>query len=357
MPFPRIRKTAVRPLDITKSNLAQLSLLDTPKQTHTMEAAWDDGSDLDQSSPPIEHSEKLAGLAYSLRRDSVKAVEDRFEVDALRRQVEQLQMALQLQRHQLAVAETRQHLRVARSTSQLQRETVPAQPFPLLPAIPTQWSPGRAGALARPTRSSLRPAYSPSTVATSILSHGSDSPLAAEEASGFDLNRGHFRPIPAHPYIHRPQSEFSLVSTPSLSPTQTTTDEQKLDDLNRKVQALEQLFASMSPPPAPLVAASASVSDLRGDSSTTSHRSAFEYNTTPASRSTVTLSSNPPPPTKTSKLASVFKSRTAPALSAPEAAAGINWRRKKTDNLELPKVKVRQGPGRGRMVIRQAAAS
>ncbi len=160
-----------------------------------MEAAWDDGSELDQSSPRIEHSEKLAGLAPSLRRDSDKVVEDKFEVNALRRQVEQLQMALQLQRHQLAVAETRQHLRVARSKSQLQRETVPAQQFPLLPAIPSQQSPGRVGALARTTRS---------LVASCLLAingrdidpfHGSDSPLATEEATGFDLKRGHFRPI------------------------------------------------------------------------------------------------------------------------------------------------------------------
>ncbi|KAF6767660.1 hypothetical protein PSEUBRA_006336 [Kalmanozyma brasiliensis GHG001] len=338
-PMPRPRKGAMRP---TGAMLPHS--FDRAHEDDALEAAWSDGSGIDEV-PHVEHSDRLTDLARLLERNPAVVVEDHFEVDALKRQVEQLQMALQLQGHQLAAAESRQ-LRARRSTGQMQREAVDLPP---LPAVPERGASGSMRIVKRPSRSSLRPAGASS----SMLAF--QQPAMGELAS----NASFYRPAARHPFTERRQSDISLVSTPSLS-TSTIGEDKKIDDLNRKVQALEQMFATMSAQ-SPAAAQTASTVNLTSSrtidstASSTSHRSAFRYNTTPSARSITESTAGDQPASKVNKLAAVFKSRTAPVVT--HETGKMSFGRKKTDKDAAPKVKVRQGPGRGRMVIKDPVAS
>ncbi|SPO28429.1 uncharacterized protein UTRI_04826 [Ustilago trichophora] len=392
MPIPRHTNGSLR--NLPKSFAPELEMLDSPNPvTESMEAAWEDASCIDGApSPRLAHSDPLAGLATSLQKDHER-VEDRFEVDALRRQVEQLQMALQLQSQQreleqLALAESQQRLRRRPSHMQHARMAMcgSGDDWALPPAAPPSRTlpppPPPTTTTTNPANlraSLLNPAHSaaasmllnipsdPSHYASSAMSHEM---LAAELA----LKQAYFdRQQSTGMSIDRRQSEYSLASSPSLSASQTLVEEKKIELLNRKVEALEMMIANMNKPPITAPDSTSTEQVRTSDAgSQTSDSSVFQYNTARprlvSSASTVTSTTpsiTPAPMTKKgtgNKLAAVLGlKKGASSSSLDVSTAGlqgesrISWSRKRTEKVAMPKAKVRQGPGRGRMVIREAA--
>lgn len=389
MPIPRHTNGFLR--NLPKTLAPELEMLDSPNPVmESMEAAWEDASCIDgDPSPRLAHSDRLAGLAKSLQKDDER-VEDRFEVDALRRQVEQLQMALQLQSQQreleqLALAESQQRLRRRPSHKQHARMAMggygdgwalpPAAPPPrtLPPPPTTTTNPANLRA------SLLNPAHS--AAASTLVNNSSDAShytasamshemLAAELA----LKQAYFdRQKSTGLSIDRRQSEYSLTSSPSLSASQTSVEEKKIEDLNRKVEALEMMMANMNKPPT-TTPNSTWTEQVRTSNagSQTSDISVFQYNTTQprlvssaSSVTSTTPSTTPAPVTKKgtgNKLAAVLglkKGTSSSSLDVStaglEGESRISWSRKRTEKVAVPKAKVRQGPGRGRMVIRETA--
>ncbi|SPO29444.1 uncharacterized protein UTRI_04826_B [Ustilago trichophora] len=370
MPIPRHNNGSLR--NLPKTLAPELEMLESPNPVmESMEAAWEDASCIDGApSPRIAPSDRLVGLAKSLQKDQER-VEDRFEVDALRRQVEQLQMALQLQSHQreleqLALAESQQRLR--RRPSHMQHTRMAMGGYG-----------DKATNPASLRASLLNPAHS---AAASMLlnipsdaSHYAASAMSREMlAAELALKQAYFdRPSSNGLSMERRQSEYSHTSSPSLSASQTLVEEKKIEDLNRKVEALEMLIANMNKPPT-TTPSSTSTEQVRTSNagSQTSDNSVFQYNTTRprlvSSASTVTSttpSTTAVPVAKKgtgNKLAAVLglkkgagNSSLDVSTAGLEGESRISWSRKRTEKVAVPKAKVRQGPGRGRMVIRETA--
>lgn len=363
MPIPRHTNGALRSLP--KRYTPELETLESPHLGADMEAAWEDASCVDGGSPRIDHSERLTGLARSLETDK-ENVADRFEVDALRRQVEQLQMALQLQSQQ------RELEQMALADAQLKRRTSQLQPTRLKAYHNDEWAPPP------PAVRALPPVSNPAALRAALLSPAQSAVGSMLNVPAYDVHPSPADLAPRQGYYDRPtprmfpdrrQSELSHASSPSLSASQTLVEEKKIEDLNRKVEALELMIEAMNHPPLPQARTS-------NAGSNTSSNAAFQYNPTrprlASSASTDTSSTqsitSPAAAPKRggagTKLAAALGLRKASSssvdVSTPGAGEGesrVSWSRKRTEKVAVPKAKVRQGPGRGRMVIRETAAN
>ncbi|SPC62991.1 uncharacterized protein UHOD_06053 [Ustilago sp. UG-2017b] len=393
MPSPRNPRSGAINLN------SGLEMLDVPggAAEDALEAAWEDGSCIDAANPLIESTERMGTMK-----------EDKFEVEALRRQVEQLQMALQLQSKQRELEmkleqqqQNQQHQLLRRRPSQMQqaRTTMgyhpqdewPAQPptmrsFPQRTVIPNPAS-LRSTAL-------LNPAHS--AAAASLLLNTPLPPAPQEiyqhvsEASpGYN---DHLHPTQyQYPDVRRRQSILSQSQSsysPSLSASQILfesvaareEEEKKNDDLNRKIDALQYMIQALTHNPTP-------ASTEEGSWEGSDQGSAFRYNPTTARprwassaaiRTNPTVTSSAPSITantaapsangvgkgkKGGKLASVFTlGFSKGGSSTDDVTAGlredvgrVSWSRKRTEKVSVPKAKVRQGPGRGRMVIKETS--
>lgn len=254
-----------------------------------IEAAWEDASCID-GSPRLEACKRLS--------ESPRASQDSFEVEALRRQVEQLTMALQLQSRQRDLE---------------RRAPPPTRPLPPWPehdgrATPSLFSGTTSSSSSRYYRPTPHPAgyYDPSHAMAPRMDHP------------------HGLPSPV-------SSAGRTLSEPA--------DETDLTDLARKVDALHHIVSSLTL--APVASAD----------------SAFRYNITPPT-------SNPAPndtQTKTtSKLAAALRfksSSSTPDLPLQDSSntARVSWSRKRTEKVAQPQTKLKVGPGRGRMIIKDTA--
>ncbi|GAC99680.1 hypothetical protein PHSY_007283 [Pseudozyma hubeiensis SY62] len=310
VPAPRATGAALRDFNLPKPVPMDLGVIDDD----AMEAAWEDGSCVDGSSPRLKQ-----GGSFS---ESVS--EDRFEVDALKRQVQQLQMALQLQGQQLAYVES-QHGHQRFAPQRPPKATSRPRAFPAQPPPP-------AAALPRPTHAQQ--------------SHTADSLLHHYTQQG---------PAVAHPYadVNR-QRPFS-------SP-QPSVDSDKLEHIDRKLAVLEQLIEAMNvqahsnpslPPSRPTTATAAP--QQRAPQPTPSPVPA-----TPSLRPKLSSILGLKKPASTNTLTYTHRnSISAISLggqsceSQTTSTARVSWSRKRTERVEQPKVKVRQGPGRGRITIRE----
>ena len=361
MPIPRSFNGALRnlPKHLSPENLEILNSPPEKGRGKEMEAAWEDASCIDGAggSQRVNHSDRLAGWARSLEKDSGK-VEDRFEMDALRRQVEQLQMALQLQSQQRELMEEialteQQNLR--RRPSQMQQQ-------PLQPRYRDQWNPPESpvGAMSNNTNPALRAALLDIShnAAASMLLNTQREAVHLPPPQDFPIKQSYYdRPDPRM-YMERRPSDFSLSQTsssPSLSASQSLVEEKKIEDLNRKVEALQLMIEAMNN-------TTSSASVAHSDTN-----SAFKYNPTrerlvsSASTVTSTTPSTTTPATakKQSKLAAVLGLKKAASSSTLDAStkegeeSRVSWSRKRTEKVAVPKVKIRQAAGRGRMVIKE----
>ena len=363
-----------------------------------MEAAWEDASCIDGSSPGMDYTERFAGFPGSFEKEhrlgqhARPRMEDRFEVDALRRQVEQLQMALQLQSQQ------RELDRIALVESQLLRRGLSSLQQARLPSHHQDDFLARSASCTNPTAlraTLLNPAHS---AAAASLLHDfppHEHPTLPEFASKQPYYERQLPSNPTTELADRRQSQFSQQSSsPSLSASQTLIEDRKIDDLNRKVQALELMIASMNtnttphanadpfPTTAPTVIATPARGEIAirpassaGSSRLSDSQSAFQYNPTrprlSSSASTLTSSTNSATATTApkkgtgGKLAAALgfgKGASSSTLDASTTGLGrsedsrVSWSRKRTEKVAVPKAKVRQGPGRGRVVIRDSPA-
>ncbi|CDS00252.1 uncharacterized protein SPSC_05369 [Sporisorium scitamineum] len=380
MPNPRAASGLLRKIDVPKSLAPELEELDVTREADALEAAWDDESCTDGFTPRMDQSELFA--EQPSEAGQANAMEDRFEVDALRRQVEQLQMALQLQSQQLARAESEKmqaHFRPRLSQHRPQQAAYlqgPPSPPPTGPPPQPSLSrgvqavhPASMQALLQPRPSTAMPSthYVPAT------------PTADATPQRFYYERLTTASTVTHPFADRHEAETSHSFSPSPSTNPTLVDLDKFDHLNRKVAELEQLIeainvnnrpAPLNPPQPPqTVEFDRTVSRA----TSTPDSAAFQFNTTrppsltPSSSIRSSTSIIPTPKeTKGGKFAAVLglkKSSTSngkgngSSLSVPsETSTRVSWSRKRTEKVAQPKVKVRQGPGRGRMVIRETAA-
>lgn len=370
---------------------SELDILDLSNglKEDAMEAAWDDASCVDGASPRIEPADRMGG-----------GKEDEFEVEALRRHVEQLQMALQLQSQQRELEmklEQQQQQMLRRRPSQMQQARMNmgysqdewSAPPPT--RQPPQRAPSQDPTSLRSARL-LNPAHS--ATAASMLLHAPlpPTPLEAYHHSS-EAGMGyydHLHPTHHYPDIRRRQSILSqsqASSSPSLTASQTLyesasgreEEEKKIDDLNRKVDALQHMIQALTTHnPAPIAAEPRSWEG-------SDQGSAFRYNPTSVPqgrprlvssasiRANSSVTSSAPSTTaptaaegggaggkKGGKLASVFNlgfskgSSSADVTTAAlvEDVGRVSWSRKRTEKVSVPKAKVRQGPGRGRMVIK-----
>ena len=401
MPNHRVGETALRRLQAPSSlttKLRDVGDVDVTREGDALEAAWDDESCIDGSSPRMVANDRFADQPQpSAMADGMP---ERFEVDALRRQVEQLQMALQLQGKQLARAESQQthaqrRPRTAGSMQLSQQATYPVQWMPAPPtgALPPPPPPPPQRSPTRPVHAAHHGAAPPTamynaTPATGIAapillprSHCPSVPSAAassqhmQQQSYFDARRPTTASTVYHPFADRPEVETPHSLSPSTSTSQTLIDVDRLDHLNRKVAELEMLIGAINvqrPPPPPLsktISPSPIPINLPPLTSTESRDStSFHYNPTLppptlSSGSSVRSSNASAHESRGSKLAAVLRLKKPNSMSndscleIPQTTESrVSWSRKRTEKVAKPTAKVRQGPGRGRIMIREAAA-
>ncbi|SNX85735.1 uncharacterized protein MEPE_04444 [Melanopsichium pennsylvanicum] len=403
MPIPRHNNGKMATL--SKQHLdPEMEFLDSPRQREKLEAAWEDASCIDGASPRIGYSDYSTGLSKGLDENKER-VEDRFEVDALRRQVEQLQMALQLQskqreleHQQMALAEQVQQ---AQQAQQARLKTQPSQVQQLRSSSyqAQEWSsPLPASLQGGVMPMNLNPALlrasllDPAQSAAASMLVGVQSeehyPAGSVSRSKNVCQEMHIHPTkfvqqPAS-YAERPhtsistfidrhhQSELSQSSSPSLSASQTLVEDKKIDDLNRKVEALELMIGAMTN------ASFAHSSHDRGirpsiADSNILHSPTWPFMHNPtrpvtaSSASVITSSTNSittPTTKKGNKLANMLglnknasssSQDVTSAISDTKEESRVSWSRKRTEKVAVPKAKVSRGAGRGRMVIKETA--
>ncbi|TKY89647.1 hypothetical protein EX895_001432 [Sporisorium graminicola] len=395
MPSPRAADAVLRKVDrLPKSLTPELEELEVTREGDALEAAWDDESCIDGFTPRMDPRDRF--VEHSSEADQASALEDRFEVDALRRQVEQLQMALQLQSQQLARAESEKmqvHLRPRRLSQRTQQAAYlhqgPPSPPPTGPPPRPQQSPARA------KQAAPQPVSMHGTLLGARSATGVVAPMpypSLQYVHDAAPHRGYYERATTaftahHPFVDRHEAETSHPVSPSPSTNPTLVDVDKLDHLNRKVAELEQLIGALNvnvatgptptrttPPPSQPHAVNTRPSSR---ATSTPDSAAFQYNTThpptltsSSSASIRSSSSSFPTPKerKSGKLAAklglkrpttsgaIGGNGSTLSLASETTSARVSWSRKRTERVVQPKVKVRQGPGRGRMVIRETAA-
>ncbi|PWY97138.1 hypothetical protein BCV70DRAFT_219705 [Testicularia cyperi] len=417
------------------------------------------------------HSHRTSKQGNSEQRvESTLASTSNFEVEALRRQVEQLQMALLLktrrqESHEHRAREQQVHqsgIQRQRSTSQISQARykpgplpAPQVPLPRVPASPSASVSARSpsslppgAALRSQRRSFAQPSHNPLSMlldgpevqrfASDSLSrhqHGVARPrvparLESQETmygstvAELELN-DQLQLSPTRAQIHSSPSWQNLEDLQSRPPTVANSvfsdrhpysqdfptgvgsfsvsggggggreeDENRMEALSRKVEALERMLAlsaqhqngnqtvgqqsaAVDGQPAASIASthsrtSLAVSEHQTDtSSACSSTSAFRFNPTGPTCPNTNTSTNDKQTTKPRKnrLAAVLKfasgaNTSSLSLSSTDdkhslhppgstETARVSWSRKRTEKVEVPKVKVRQGPGRGRVVIRE----
>ncbi|SJX64250.1 uncharacterized protein SRS1_14899 [Sporisorium reilianum f. sp. reilianum] len=373
MPNPRAANGGLSRADLAPPEVEEL---DVTRDGGAMEAAWDDESCIDGFTPRMDASERFA----EQDADEVGAMQDRFEVDALRRQVEQLQMALQLQSQQLARVESEKQVHLRPRLSQrsqqasLLTQALPTPP-PTGPLPPPQQSPRRAMQSVQPVSMhaallKARPSTASAVPMPFASTHYAAVPTPSEAAHRNYYERPATASTISHPFADRHEAETSHSISPSPSTNPTLVDGDRFDHLNRKVAELEMLIEAINVNCAAAVPAPQSVPVNRvvSRAASTPDSAAFQFNTThapsltPASSIRSSSSTIPTPKEKKGgKLAAALGLKKSAASSSGSsvnetAATRVSWSRKRTEKVAQPKAKVRQGPGRGRMVIREPAA-
>lgn len=321
-----------------RSMMPELKVIDSDM----MEAAWEDESCVDGSSPHLEPHES-------------DSVEDRFEMEALRRQVEQLQLALQLQSQQLALLESQAQHRPraasARSSQILQQQAAvnDIDSSTHLPSPSTH--------------------HPPPLMTQRSISRAPSTWLRSSKLPPAHLATAPTRELPPTPTVHHPFADRS-----SPRPSSSLTDPDRLEHLDRKVAVLEQLLEALNSQthpatsPNPISSPSPTTSSLTTlctNASTPDSASAFHFNPTPPApiSNTAKFTTNMFRVKKAATVSSSGKSsfsassiRSVDIEAQAESTTRVSWSRKRTEKVAQPKAKVRQGPGRGRMVIRETAA-
>ncbi|KAJ9474180.1 hypothetical protein PHBOTO_004257 [Pseudozyma hubeiensis] len=318
VPASRPTGAALRDFNLPKHISMDLGVI----EDDAMEAAWEDGSCVDGSSPRLKQEGSFSGSVS----------EDRFEVDALKRQVQQLQLALQLQGQQLAYAESQHgHQSFAPQQYAAYRtgQAAPSRPPKAISrakAYPAQPPP--------PSAALPQPNHAPHTPDSLPHSHK------------------HYGPAVAHPYA-------DVNRQRTISSPQPSVDSDKLEHIDRKLAVLEQLIEAMNvshskpslPPSRPTTATAAP--QQRAPQPTPSPVPA-----TPTLRPKLSSILGLKKPASTNTLTYTHRnSVSASSLgghsveSQTTSTARVSWSRKRTERVEQPKVKLRRAAGRGRMTV------